>query len=252
MILENQPTTMNKMKIKFLGTGGVLDVKWGNSSALVHLGPNLILIDCGATTYSLLSKSNKIAKVTHILITHLHGDHISGLFQLIVHMNLRLQDKHKAVILYPTESFREHISAFLKFWFPDFESQVEFQPVREVLGVGAIDTTGKHVHNLPSFSYFFHEDNRLIYYSGDIGNVSIAADFLLNRTESDILVFHEIHHLEGFAHTYFRDVMERLSKYRVFGYHCNPEKMPPENKVPLVVEAPEFVFMENDDGSALN
>lgn len=237
------------MDIKFLGTGGVFDESLGNSAALVHIGDRLILIDCGPLTYGLLVKHGTIKHITDILLTHLHGDHVGGLFQLILHMNGRLTPGRKATLLYPTEVFRRHVEGFLNYWFPQPLGLIEFSPISDVKGVGAVDTTDRHVVGLPSFAYFFKDGNSLLYFSGDVGDVSIAADFLASRQETDITVFHEMHHLTGSAHTHYRDIMAHLSGYRVYGYHCNPDELPSDNSVPLVAHTPRLLFAENGDAS---
>ena len=237
------------MNIRFLGTGGVFDEHLGNSAALARLGERLILIDCGPLTYGKLVKSGAIGQITDILITHLHGDHIGGLFQLILHMNGRLTPRRKATLLYPVESFRDHLSDFLKYWFPKPSELVEFSSIRDVDGVGAIDTTDRHIVGLPSFAYFFYEGDSLIYFSGDVGDVTIASKFLASRSEGDITVFHEMHHLKGSAHTHYSDIMANLSEYQVYGYHCNPDKLPDDNSVPLVAHTPSLMFTGKDDAS---
>ena len=88
-----------------------------------------------------------------------------------------------------------------------------------------------------------------MYYSGDVGDVSIAAGFLADRRESEITVFHEMHHLTGSAHTHYSDVMAHLADYQVYGYHCNPDKLPDDNNVPLVARTPRFLFVRDGDAS---
>jgi phosphoribosyl 1,2-cyclic phosphodiesterase len=201
-----------------------------------------LLIDCGPLTYTRLREHAKIGDITQILLTHLHGDHVGGLFQLVLYMNGRLTPKRKPVIIYPTEWFRDHIEAFLTFWFPRPRELVEFAPITQFQGLGALDTTNKHMQGLPSFAYFFVDGDSLIYFSGDIGDVRVAADFLATRKETNITVFHEIHHLTGAAHVHYRDVMENLSGYRVYGYHCDPRKIPSDNVIPLVANTPDLLF----------
>ena len=77
----------------------------GNNSALPAFGRNptaqwlqtsqeSILIDCGEGTQSQLSKYKlKPGKLTHIFISHLHGDHYFGLIGLLTSMSLLNRSK---------------------------------------------------------------------------------------------------------------------------------------------------------------
>ena len=69
------------MKVYFLGTGGAMaTVARDNSALLINWEEELILIDCPG---SVITKIKKLGfapqKVTSILITHIHTDHIYGL-----------------------------------------------------------------------------------------------------------------------------------------------------------------------------
>ena len=74
-----------KTTITFLGTGSAIPTKERNHSGiLISHGSEKILIDCGEGTQRqfTLAKIN-ICKLTHILITHWHGDHTIGLSGLL-------------------------------------------------------------------------------------------------------------------------------------------------------------------------
>lgn len=68
------------MKVTFLGVGAAFSRKNANSNVLVESGPVKLLIDCGSTApASLIEYGLTLKDVTHMLITHLHADHIGGL-----------------------------------------------------------------------------------------------------------------------------------------------------------------------------
>lgn len=231
------------MEIKFLGTGGVFDYEFGNSSALIKVADQTILIDCGPSVYPTLRKADVIDSLDYILLTHLHGDHVGGLFSLILHLNLRSSRRRKARLLYASESFRDSVASFLRFSFPDLEAHVAFVPVTEARGVGYIDTAGLHMPAMQSYAYYFAQGNELIYYSGDLGDIRVTESFLSGRREEDVKVFHEMHYLEGSAHCHYRSVMALLQRYRVYAYHMDPRQLPPDNTVPLVANHPELLLL---------
>ena len=73
------------MKLTFLGTSSMIPTKDRNPSSILLTDKNEnILIDCGEGTQRQLRKIGvSPTKITKILITHWHGDHILGLPGLI-------------------------------------------------------------------------------------------------------------------------------------------------------------------------
>ena len=69
------------MKLTFLGTSSMLPTKNRNTTAiLVNHKVDNILIDCGEGTQRQLRKANiSPTKITKLLITHWHGDHVLGI-----------------------------------------------------------------------------------------------------------------------------------------------------------------------------
>ena len=59
------------------------------TSQLVTINDQLLLIDCGEGTQMQIARYRiRHSKITHILISHLHGDHYFGLIGLITSMGL--------------------------------------------------------------------------------------------------------------------------------------------------------------------
>ena len=77
------------MQIIFLGTSSMVPTKERNhSSILLSYGSENILADCGEGTQRQLKIAGiKLAKITKILISHWHGDHVLGLPGLIQSMS---------------------------------------------------------------------------------------------------------------------------------------------------------------------
>jgi ribonuclease Z len=78
------------MKFTFLGTSAGKPTKKRNVSALAfEIGSGWYLFDCGeATQHQLLKTNYSLYKLKSIFITHLHGDHIFGLFGLLTSRKL--------------------------------------------------------------------------------------------------------------------------------------------------------------------
>src|SRR3989338_5975807 len=77
------------MQIIFLGTSSMVPTKERNhSSILLSCGSENILVDCGEGTQRQLKIAGiKLTKITKILISHWHGDHVLGLPGLIQSMS---------------------------------------------------------------------------------------------------------------------------------------------------------------------
>lgn len=83
------------MKVVFLGTSGAIPTLYRNlpSTALVNEG-SLILFDCGEyTQVQIIKASLKIGRIDKILISHLHGDHVTGLPGLLMLLNHASREK---------------------------------------------------------------------------------------------------------------------------------------------------------------
>lgn len=77
------------MKLTLLGTGSATPIiERRPSAALLDLGNESILIDCGeGTQFQMLKYKVRFSRLRYILITHLHGDHFYGLIALINTLN---------------------------------------------------------------------------------------------------------------------------------------------------------------------
>jgi len=83
------------MEVLFLGTSGMHPTKKRNLfSVLIRHGSENILIDCGEGTQRQMRIAGfKSPKISKILITHLHGDHINGLPGLLQNLNANQYSK---------------------------------------------------------------------------------------------------------------------------------------------------------------
>jgi len=88
------------MRVTFLGTSGSMPTpERGASAVAVKLGKDLILFDCGeGTQRQMVIAGLSFHKVTLILITHLHGDHVLGLHGILQTMSLLYRETPLTVI----------------------------------------------------------------------------------------------------------------------------------------------------------
>ena len=76
---------MEKFDVHILGCGSALPtLRHCPSSQLINLREKLFMVDCGEGTQVQFRRSRqKFSRLSHIFISHLHGDHIFGLIGLL-------------------------------------------------------------------------------------------------------------------------------------------------------------------------
>lgn len=107
---------MEQAKITFLGTANAVPTKMRNhTSIFVQILGDGILVDCGeGTQRQFMQAGIPHSKVTHILLTHWHGDHVLGLPGLI--QTLALEGYSKTLSIHGprgTERFLNEMKPFL-------------------------------------------------------------------------------------------------------------------------------------------
>ena len=95
---------MHDFEVTILGCGSATPSLLRNPSAqLLNIAGHSFLIDCGEGTQIQLRKNNiKIQRISHVFISHLHGDHYLGLLGLLQTMHL-LGRKTKLTLVCPPE-----------------------------------------------------------------------------------------------------------------------------------------------------
>ena len=82
-------------ELTILGSSSAVPTSRRNLTAhVLNAHERFFLIDCGEGTQIQIRKNKiRFGKIDHIFISHLHGDHIFGLFGLISTFNLLNRDK---------------------------------------------------------------------------------------------------------------------------------------------------------------
>ncbi|MFT6850217.1 MAG: ribonuclease Z [Sphingobacteriales bacterium] len=103
-----------KFEVTILGSSSATPTLNRNpTSQLINYSEQLFLVDCGEGTQSQLNKYGlKKAKINHIFISHLHGDHYFGLMGLL--SSLHLGGRQMPMYLFGPEPLIEIINIQLK------------------------------------------------------------------------------------------------------------------------------------------
>ena len=81
---------MDKFELNILGCGSATtSMRHMPTSQVLNIRDNLFMIDCGeAAQLGMLRQRLKFARLNHIFISHLHGDHCFGLPGLLSTLDL--------------------------------------------------------------------------------------------------------------------------------------------------------------------
>ncbi len=151
------------MKLTILGSSSALPTSERYPSAhVLNVHERLFLIDCGEGTQMQLRKCRlKFGKINHIFISHLHGDHVFGLYGLLSTFNLmgRVSPLH----LYAPENYRMMMLSHLRDFDINLNFEIIFTPLRGNDPVIILDE--KHVtvtsfplkHRIDAFGFIFRE-----------------------------------------------------------------------------------------------
>ena len=113
------------MEVTFLGTSSMVPTKERNHSAVfISYRSEGILIDCGEGTQRQLKLAGiKVTKVTKVLISHWHGDHVLGLPGLI--QTLGASEYNKVLEIYGPVGTKKRINDMFNVFVFDKNIQIK-------------------------------------------------------------------------------------------------------------------------------
>lgn len=160
--------------ITILGSSSALPTPSRFSTAqALNVLERFFLIDCGEGTQIQLRRFKiKSARINHIFISHLHGDHFLGIFGLISTMNLL--DRKLPLHIYGPFKLKALIDAFLATMDRGINFELIFHPLhytgKELLYEDDKVTVESFPlrHRVPTCGYLFKEKKRLRNLKGDV------------------------------------------------------------------------------------
>ena len=151
------------MKLTILGSSSALPTSERFPSAhVLNSHERLFLIDCGEGTQMQLRKNRiKFSKINHIFISHLHGDHVFGLYGLLSTFNL--MGRQNPVHLYAPENYKSILLSHLNDFDINLGFELDFVPLSGKNPVLILDekyitvTSFPLEHRVPTFGFLFRE-----------------------------------------------------------------------------------------------
>jgi ribonuclease Z len=151
------------MKVTILGSSSALPTSGRYPSAHVLTAhERLFLIDCGEGTQMQLRKTkSRFSKINHIFITHLHGDHVFGLYGLL--STFSLMDRKTPLHLYAPAKYEVLLKSHLSDFDINLSFEIDFIPLSGKDPVQILDdkyltvTAFPLQHRIPAFGFLFTE-----------------------------------------------------------------------------------------------
>jgi ribonuclease Z len=154
---------MEKFEVYILGCGSALPtLHHNNSSQVISIREKMFMVDCGEGTQMQLRRSKiHFARINHIFISHLHGDHCFGLIGII--STFGLLGRTAPLHVYADKAMGEVLKMQLQLFCGNLDFEVIFH---------AIDTTAQNViyedrsltittiplkHRMPCCGFLFRE-----------------------------------------------------------------------------------------------
>lgn len=99
------------------------------SAQVLDVHGRLFLIDCGeGVQFSLVNRNIPILKFDSIYISHIHGDHVFGLFGLLSTMGMK--GRTNPLHIYGPNSLSPIIKFFLSYYGEGIKYEIEFHPLK--------------------------------------------------------------------------------------------------------------------------
>jgi len=182
-----------------IGTGsGVAETGKGGPAYLVRVGATAFLLDCGEGAAGWLNHYDLTRDIGYIFITHMHADHVAGLYVLI--QNMRLADRSAPLFIYMPESGIEPAKQMLAAMYLKQSHKaagfaIQFRVVRAAtllqtdeftLRAWASDHFGKDGLSKsltrPAFGFTVETNHARLVYTGDVASLDCFRNELLPGT----------------------------------------------------------------------
>lgn len=153
-------------RVTILGSSSALPTSERFPTAhLLNVNERFFLIDCGEGTQMQLRKYRiRLGKIHHIFISHLHGDHIFGIFGLL--STFSLLGRSEPLHVFGPEGLEEMILGHLKFFQNDLGYELYFHRIQcrrpalihEDKNITVLSLP--MIHRIPTCGFLFREQPR--------------------------------------------------------------------------------------------
>ena len=171
---EIETSLMRPFKVHVLGCGSATPTtKHHPSSQVVEMRGKLFLVDCAEGTQVQLRKAHcRFTQISHVFISHLHGDHCLGLIGLI--SSFGLTGRTAPMHVFADGSFEPLFRQMMAFFCPRLSFTTFFHPVDTTAAQVVYEDNSVSVstipldHRVPCCGYLFKEKPAPPYLNRDL------------------------------------------------------------------------------------
>ncbi|MEE3444623.1 MAG: ribonuclease Z [Prevotella sp.] len=140
---------MEPFRVHILGCGSALPTLRHNaSSQVVEVREKVFMLDCAEGTQMQLRRCRvRFTKLSHVFITHLHGDHCFGLIGMI--STFGLLGRTATLHVHAPEALGPELDHQIKFYTHDLGFKMEFHPVDTKVRQVVYEDKGTKVESIP-------------------------------------------------------------------------------------------------------
>ena len=211
--------------LKFLGRGSAFNAP--HNSAYFVSGNELVLLDCSMSAFaSLKEKDLSTYDRIYVLVTHTHGDHVSGIGMLVDY--LFFTSKTPVTVVAPSAEVREDLKFLLSrlegcddSWYELTESG---ELDKEWL-TGAVPVTHSEELKGRCFGYCLKIEGKTVVYTGDTNTLAPFEGYLLDGA----VLYTEVSAHRSGVHLYCEDLAGQIRDLtsrgvKVFLMHLDDEE----------------------------
>lgn len=192
------------MRITFIGTShGVPSSDRYCSCIMIEVGEKLYFIDAGAPLPdAILRLGKKVNDIRAVFTTHVHGDHVCGLFQLCDLISWHYRNAFMTVFITEEELITQIKNTVRLLSGTDAEKRINFEltlPDKvysdDLVRVSFIPTKHKNGGAKPSFAIRFEAEGKKLIFTGDLSGLLSLDDFPkeISEEETDLVVCEMAH-----------------------------------------------------------
>lgn len=168
LLLKTNSRKVSNFTLKIMGTASAMPVVDRYQSAhVLEVHGRIFLIDCGeAVQRQLIRNKIPLAKLDSIFISHIHGDHLFGLFPLL--STLGLACRTAPVMVYGPSNMEPLLKFFMSYYGKGIGVEVKFRPLSVKAPEVIYSTKSLEVlafplnHKIETYGYIFREKTPLL------------------------------------------------------------------------------------------
>jgi ribonuclease BN (tRNA processing enzyme) len=220
--------------LKFTGIGSAFNTELGCNSAYILENGELIIFDCGNTTFSTMKEKGVLDNVSRcsILLSHLHLDHFGSASDLIYYMFFKKGIKVNILSgVFNTSKIDDlllHYFGHTPEQYVLHDNETSLNRHLDAIKVIAVPSV-THCENMSSYGFLFSHtnSNKVVFFSGDCSEFDELMLSCLDSGTVDI-VYHDVclADYDGNVHFSFRKLEQLFAerpnlKSRIYGMHID-------------------------------